>query len=177
MFKKIIKYFADKYLLKFDQSRKREKKIKTLKDSKYIGILWNPEDEGSQDAYESLRKIVQSKKIKTTGIAQIDSIREMEILTTNTKSGFLDKHNVTWLGRPKSKAGIHFIEEPFDILIDLSVNKTIALQYMLVHSQAIFKVGWKGEDPNYYDLSIDIAEKPPCKYLMEQIVYYLEKIN
>jgi hypothetical protein len=177
MFKKIIKYFADKQLLKFDQTRKRERKIKTLNDSKYVGILWNPEDEGSQDAYESLRKIVHGKKIKTTGIAQIDSIREMEILTTNTKSGFLDKRNVTWLGRPKSNAGIHFIEEPFDILIDLSVNKTIALQYMLVHSKAIFKVGWKGEDPNYYDLTIDIAEKPQCKYLMEQMVYYLEKIN
>jgi hypothetical protein len=92
-------------------------------------------------------------------------------------SGFLHRRNVRWFGRPQTASGTEFVNEPFDIMIDLSIFKTVALQYILVHSQAIFKVGWQGAEQNYYDLNIDVSEKPLCKYLMEQVVFYLESIN
>ena len=177
MFKKIVRYFANKRLFKYYHTRKRNTRIKTLKNSKSIGIIWNPADEGSIETYELLRKTLQMKGIKPTGIAYIDSNREMETLTTITHSGFLHKRNVLWFGRPQSSAGTEFIQEHFDILIDLSILKTVALQYILVYSLATFKVGWQGTEQNYYDLNIDVSEKPQCKYLMEQIVFYLESIN
>jgi len=177
MFKKIVRYFANKRLFKYYQTRQRSTRIKTLKNSKSVGILWNPADEGSAETYESLRKILQIKGIKSTGIAYIDSNREMETLATITHSGFLHRRNVRWFGKPQSGAGMEFIQETFDILIDLSILKTVALQYILVYSHSIFKVGWQGKEQNYYDLNIDVTEKPQCKYLMEQVVYYLESIN
>jgi len=148
-----------------------------LKNSKSVGILWNPADEASIETYESLRKTLQGKGIKTTGIAYIGSNREMETLTTITHSEFLHRRNVRWFGRPQTGAGVEFIQEPFDILIDLSIIKAIALQYILVYSLATFKVGWQGPEQNYYDLNIDVSDQPQCKYLMEQVVYYLENIN
>ena len=80
-------------------------------------------------------------------------------------------------GRPKSNAILQFTQEQFDILIDLSISKTNALQYILVHSSAQFKVGWQGAEVNYYDLNIDVSERPQSHYLLEQIIYYLENIN
>jgi len=177
MFKKIVRYFAHKRLFKYYQTRQRSTRIKTLRNSKTVGILWNPADEGSIETFELLRKTLQVKGIKSTGIAYIDSNREMETLTTITHSGFLHRRNVRWFGRPQTSAGMAFIQEPFDIMIDLSIIKTIALQYILIYSMAIFKVGWHGEDHNYYDLNIDVTEKPQCKYLMEQVIFYLESIN
>ncbi len=177
MFKKIIRYYATRLLFKAYQNRQRSTRIKTLKNSKNVGILWNPQDDGSVETYELLRKTLQARGIQSSGIAHISSSSEMELLTTETHSGFLDKRNLGWFGRPKTNVGMHFIRESFDILIDLSIIKTVALQYILVYSQAIFKVGWQGIEPNYYDLNIDVTEKPQCRYLMEQIVYYLENIN
>lgn len=177
MFKKIVSNFALKRLFKYYQAQKRSTKIKTLKNSKSVGILWNPADEGSIETYESLRKTLLAKGIKSTGIAYIDSDREMETLTTVTHSGFLHRRNVRWFGKPQTSDGTQFIQTPFDILIDLSISKAVALQYILVYSQAIFKVGWQGEGQNYYDLNIDVSVKPQCKYLMEQVVFYLESIN
>jgi hypothetical protein len=177
MFKKIVKYYADRRLLRSFQTQQRNTRIKTLKNSKSVGILWNPLDEGSIETYETLRKILHSKGIKQNELAFIGSNREMETLTTITRSEFLHKRNVSWFGRPKSTSGIEFINQPFDILIDLSISKIVALQYIVVHSQAIFKVGWQGVEPNFYDLNIDVSEKPQCRYLMEQIIYYLENIN
>ena len=177
MFKKIVRDFANKRLFKAYLTRPRSTKIKTLHNSKSVGILWHPADEGSIEAYELLRKSLQAKGIKSTGIAYIDSDREMETLTTITHSGFLHRRNVRWFGRPQTSDGIQFIQEHFDILIDLSIVKTIALQYILVHSQATFRVGWQGAEQNYYDLNIDVSERPQVRYLMEQIVFYLERIN
>ncbi len=177
MCRKIVKYYADRGLLRFYQTCQRVTRIKTLKNSKSTGILWNPADEGSVETYELLRKLLQSKGIKPQGLAFISSNRELETLGTITHSGFLQNRNVGWLGRPKTSPGVEFVQEPFDILIDLSISKIIALQYILVHSQAVFKVGWQGVEPNYYDLNIDVSEKPQCRYLMEQIIYYLENIN
>ena len=177
MFNEIVRYYANKRLNKSYQTRSGSTKIKTLNNSKSVGILWHPADEGSIETYELLRKTLQAKGIKSTGIAYIDSDREMETLTTITHSGFLHRRNVRWFGRPQTSDGIQFIQEHFDILIDLSISKAIALQYILVHSQATFRVGWQGTEPNYYDLNIDVSEKPQCKYLMEQVVFYLESIN
>ena len=177
MFKKIVRYYANKRLFKFYQTRSRNTRIKTLHNSKSVGILWHPADEGSIETYELLRKLLQTKGIKSTGIAFIDSNREMETLATVTHSGFLHRRNVRWFGCPQTSDGMQFIQDPFDILIDLSIVKTIALQYILVHSQATFKVGWQGAEQNYYDLNIDVSEKPQCRYLMEQVVFYLENIN
>ena len=177
MFKKIIKYYADKRLLTFFHNQKRVSRIHTLKNSKSVGILWNPADERSVEAYESLRKTLSSKGIKAKGLAHVHSSRELEMLTTITNSGFLHKRNVRWFGRPTSNSITQFVLEPFDILIDLSIAKTIALQYILVHSHATFKVGWQGIEQNYYDLNIDVSDKPLCLYLLEQIIYYLENIN
>jgi hypothetical protein len=177
MFNNIVRYYALKRLIRSYLTNQREKRIKTLKNSKNIGIIWNPSDDGSIETYELLRKTLQSKGIKVTGIAYIDSNREMETLTTVTHSGFLLRRNVRWFGRPQTSDGKQFIEEPYDILIDLSISKTIALLYILVHSQATFKVGWQGSESNYFDLNIDVSKNPQCRYVMEQIVYYLENIN
>ena len=134
-------------------------------------------DEGGIETYEFLRKMLYTRGIKSKGMAHIDSNREMETLSTISNSGFLQRRNVRWFGRPKTNNGIQFIQEPFDILIDLSISKTIALQYMLVHSLATFKVGWQGAELNYFDLNIDVSENPQCRYLMEQIIYYLGNIH
>lgn len=177
MFKKIVRYFANRRLIEFYKSSKRTTKIKTLKNSKSIGIIWNPADEGGIESYELLRKTLQAKGIKPNGMAHIGTSREMETLSTITHSGLMDRKSRTWLGRPTSGAGLDFIKEQFDILIDITILKTVAAQYTLVHSEAIFKVGWKGTEPNFYDLNIDVSEKPQCRYLMDSIVYYLENIN
>ena len=177
MFNKIIKHYADKRLLTYFQNQRRTVSINTLKNSKMVGILWNPGDERSIEAYESLCKELHARGIKSKGVAHVHSSRELEMLTTITNSGFLHKRNVRWFGRPISNSILAFIQQPFDILIDLSISKTTALLYILVHSNSTFKVGYQGVENNYYDLNIDISENQQSTYLLEQIIYYLENIN
>lgn len=177
MFKKIQRILANKRILKHYENLARKPRIKTLNNSKSVGILWNPADEGSLETYELFRKLLKDKGIKSTGLAYVENQRQIDSLSLRTHSGYLHRQSIKWTGRPNSGDAFEFIWEPFDILIDLSVSKIVALQYILVHSHAIFKVGWQGREANYYDLSIDVSENPQCSFLMEQIVFYLENIH
>ena len=177
MFRKFVSNWFKKGLFGYYQKQRRNANIQTFSNSKSIGILWNPIDEAGIETYELLRKTLKDKGMKTIGLAHIDSKREKDTFSTIAHSGFSNNINVSWAGRPKTGDGAQFMEEQFDILIDLSIQKVLALQYILVHSVATFKVGWESSEYNYYDLNIDVSEKPQCRYLMEQIVYYLENIN
>ena len=151
--------------------------IITLEEAKSVGILWNPSDDESIETYETLRKILTEKGIKSFGLAYISSKREKETLATVSNSLLMNNGNVNLFGKPRSGDGLQFFHQEFDILIDLSIVKSIALQYLLIHTAAKFKIGWKSEDPNIYDLEIDVNANPQCRFLMEQIIYYLEKLN
>lgn len=159
------------------RKQQRVVNIITLANAKSVGILWNPADEESIETYELLGQILNEKGIKSFGIAFINPKRENETLATVSNSWLISNSNISFWGRPKSEDGIQFMQQDFDILIDLSINKCIALQYILIHSSARFKVGWKSEDPNVYDLEIDVIANPRCRFLMEQIIHYLEKLN
>ncbi|MCE1197909.1 MAG: hypothetical protein LWW85_02975 [Marinilabiliales bacterium] len=152
-------------------------KIIKISEASSVGILWNPSDEESIETYEALRKILAGKGIKSFGMAFIASKREKDTLSTVSNSWLINYGNVSFFGKPLSGDGIHFMQQEFDLLIDLSILKCVPLQYILVHSNARFKVGWQSTDPNLYDLEIDVSAQPGCRYLMEQTIFYLEKLN
>jgi len=157
--------------------QQRNAKIQTLSNSRSIGILWNPVDEGSIETYELLRKTLRGKGIAVTALGYTGNKNAEQNLSLIAHSGFSNRTNVGFSGKPVTGPGVQFITEPFDILIDLSIKKVLALEYLLVHSDARFKIGWESSGVNYYDLNIDVSKQPTCRYLMEQIIYYLEKIN
>lgn len=177
MIGKIVSPYLKKKLLDQYGKQKRTVKLQTLKSAKNVGILWNPSDEYSIETFELLRKVLKEKGIKSTGLAFIDSKREMETLSTVSHSSFLNKREVSFLGKPASSEASQFMQQPFDILIDLTIKKAYALQYILINSQARFKVGWKANEYNFYDLDVDVSGHPDCNYLMEQIIFYLDKIK
>ena len=177
MLRRLFNSYIKSRLFLAYRNQHRAVRIITMSDARSVGILWNPSDEDSIETYESLRKILSEKGIKSFGVAYISSKREKETLATVTNSWLINGGNVGFFGRPKSGEGIHFMQEEFDILIDLSIVKSIVLQYILIHSAAKFKVGWRAGDPNLYDLEIDVTANPQCRFLMEQIIYYLEKMN
>jgi hypothetical protein len=177
MFRRLINSYLKKRLLQAYKRQKREVSMVNLKDAKSLGILWNPSDIESIETYELLRKTLNERGVKSFGIAYISNKRGKETLSTVANSWIIDNRDVSFCGRPKSGDGVHFVQEKFDILVDLSILKTIPLQYILIHAAAKFKVGWKANDLNLYDMEIDVNANPQCRFLMEQIIYYLEKLN
>ena len=75
---------------------------------------------------------------------------------------FFTPKETGFLGLPKSETVESFLNEDYDILIDLSITEQIAVQYIVALSKAPMKVGWSSSQHNYYDLMIDISKQPEC---------------
>ncbi len=176
MFRGLFKSYFKRQLFLSYKRQKRVVNIITLEEAKTIGILWNPMDADSLETYEFLRRSLNEKGIQTFGIGYVKSGKEKETFATISHSWLLSNADISFWGKPKSEDGIRFIQQEFDILIDLSLIKSIELQYILVHSAAKFKIGWQAGDHAFYDLDIDVTANPNCRFLMEQIIFYLVKL-
>ena len=177
MCRRLINRYIKKRLFLDYKNQKRVINITTLEDSKSIGIIWSPSDPESIETYGILCKTLNERNIKSFGLAWIGSKKERETYADISNSWLIYKGDFNLLGVPKRGNSINFLNQKFDILIDLSIIKKTSLQYILIHTPAKFKIGWQAGDLNIYDLEIDVTANPSCRYLMDQTIHYLEKLN
>lgn len=64
-----------------------------------------------------------------------------------------------------------------DILIDISRPGCYALQYIALKHPCSFKVGFKYEGQEWYDLCLAMTDKHDIQYLLEQLLFYLRSVS
>lgn len=73
------------------------------------------------------------------------------------ESEFFTREDLNWQMRPVKNVS-KFINEDFDILVDLTSGKNLPLNFLVKESKAAMKVGVKGSTAErYYDLIIDMG--------------------
>ena len=149
----------------------REKKVVNLDSARLVGILW---ETGQQEAFIKVKNELYLAGIQATGLCYFPT---KKALIPEEINGFSRKQTSWWLEIPRTKLAEDFIHQKFDILIDLSGQKTFPLIYATALSEAAFKVGYAGNSTNYFDLNIEFQEEPQPAQLAEQILYYLKRIN
>ena len=85
-----------------------------------------------------------------------------------------DKKQIDWITeRPKKDIREILIARQFDLLIDLTQQPSLTMQYMGMDIQADFKVG-RFIHEGIHDMTIDTAPQEAPDYLFEQIVKYIK---
>ena len=85
-----------------------------------------------------------------------------------------DKKEISWLtGMPKKEVREHLQSRHYDMLIDLTQQTNITMQYMALYTRAGIKTG-RNIGKKLYDLSIDTPAQPTADFLFEQIVKYIQ---
>lgn len=95
-----------------------------------------------------------------------------------------DAFNSTELSRiskvPKSPVAESFMDQPFDVLINLSIRQNHkALEYICSVSRASFRVGpwYAGQQNNPYDLCVDANSSTSLKEWLSELMHTLQKIH
>lgn len=148
----------------------REKKVFNLDSARTAGILWEIDE---KDAFELIQVELKKAGIETVGLCYSHS---KKVVIPEDIKGFTRKHS-NWTHIPKAEFTEDFIQQKFDILIDLTGQKYFQLLYITALSVAAFKIGYSGKSTNYFDLNIEFKEEPESIKLAEQILYYLKRIN
>ena len=161
------------------KSSKRQVKSCNIFNAKSLGILClinNKED------YDKVLKLINFLKKEF-------SIPEIKILAyfpykedpfyLKSKLGFdyFKIDNLNLFCFPNNVEVRNFINEGFDILLDLSKEDVIPLRFILHYSKSSFKVGnYSLYNESYYDMMIDIDINDYNEYIL-QVVNYLKMLN
>lgn len=165
--------------LKREASRiHRNKKIFNLKDASRIGILYYLEDETVYPRVSAYVKKLQDSGKTVKALAYVEDKTLTAQLMPKLSFDFLYPSGLSWNMRPVSIHARDFIEEEYDILIDLSISDIFPLLYITGTSNARFKVGKKSTQRSpWLDLMLEMDDTKGLDDLIEQVDHYISIIN
>ena len=167
------------FLAKEMRIRKRDMQGMGLDAARSIGVIFNAKDESSFKLIRELTDHLRGgglRQVKALGF--VPKAEVSSFLQSSQDFDFFSKQDFNWFFKPQGRKVAGFISEPFDILIDLRLNKSIPLLFIVGLSRAQFKVGRYGNNfKEFYDLMIDVEGEPELSYFIEQIKHYLTMLN
>ncbi|MBK6623171.1 MAG: hypothetical protein IPG32_20765 [Saprospirales bacterium] len=138
-----------------------------------IGILFDGTELSSRDVVlgyaDQLKKTGKSVRL----LAFMDNRAESESFPFH----FFNRKNLDWLMRPTGHYVKEFLDHPFDILLNLSMEENPALEYIAALSQAHFRVGVFSRTTHCYELMIDLPVSQKLPDLIVQIEFFLQKMQ
>lgn len=178
---KNIKQFIANYFLKQElRSFKSEQKPNKFNfhNIKTVGILF---DATNAEDFELVKRYIiylreYRKRVKAIGFF---STKEIPAFTySKLEYDFISAKELNFYGKPTSMIAKNFIDEEYELLIDLNVNDHFPLRYISALSKATFKVGkYNEKDTEIYDLMIDADNTKTVKYFLRQVDTYITMIN
>jgi hypothetical protein len=144
--------------------------ICSISDAQHIGIIYNATEFVSFEIIRNLVKDLTHHNRKITVLGFVNSKKLIDHYLYRKGFDFFSKNELNWYSRPISPAVNHFIAEPFDLLINLSLENYYPIQYITTLSAATFKAGRYSAQDHALDLMIDIdKERETMKTLHEEI--------
>ncbi|HTX87659.1 MAG TPA: hypothetical protein VMC08_01630 [Bacteroidales bacterium] len=172
------KFFSWKRLRKSLHGTGRQRRIVNLRDARRVGILYSLNEVADYDVVaEFVTKLQHDhKEVKALGFVKNKNL--VSRFLPKLSYDFFSKKDINWFHTPVSVKVKDFIEQEFDILIDLSTREILPLKYIAGHSMAHCRVGRDpGEKPDCYDLMIDASPAMPVAEFIRQVSHYLSVIN
>jgi hypothetical protein len=179
LFDRIKEWLGRRALLK-ESMPDRRPLVRNLAQCGKVGIVYLASDE---QAHVHVRNYV--KKIKEDlGIHRIMALGYHDDKTTphylHAKLNFdaFTQKDVNWYRIPHGNTVQNFLTEEHDVLIDLSLEDYLPIQYIVAKSRARFKVGRLSDsNKRFLDMMIDNAGANSLSQYIANIDRYLMMVN
>lgn len=144
-----------------------------------IGIVW---DASNTADFSSLSKFCQKMHEKNIEVKILGYFPGKELPNQYTAIRYLTclrKNELSFFYIPESSEANSFINNRFDVLIDINFNKIFTLNYLTSLSVAAFKVGLFESERNDtpFDLILEIKRPVSADNYLDQVLHYLEMIK
>jgi len=156
---------------------KRKSEAVGFGEAKNIGLLYDATDEYNFEIVKQYVKSVRSRQKEIRALGYVDKKNLPANQYAQYGLDFFTRKNLNWQMIPNNTIVTNFINEKFDILINLT-NKCFPLRYITAVSHARFRVGrFDKKNMFCYDLMIQINGEPGIKNLLEEVENYLVQIK
>lgn len=145
---------------------------------KKIGIVW---DASQVNDFVCLSKFYQKMNEKNIEVKILGYFSGKILPDQFTAIRYLTcirREEVNFFYHPLTTDSEEFINNRFDILIDINFQNLLPLRYLSTLSKASFKVGLSAsENIEIYDLMMELKKPVDTALYLEQTLHYLEMIN
>lgn len=174
-----IRIAAGRYFLQKEKNIVFGKRnVPNIKTAKTIGIIYEALDQETYNAVTDMAESLREKGKIVKIMGYIPSRKYAQDYYLKLEFDFFNWKDLNWRMKPTKNTVIDFINNDFDILIDLSLKPCFALEYIVHTSKANFKVGrFVSENKLNYDLMIHNDEHNSLRNFISIIVHYLTIIN
>ncbi|NVO18360.1 MAG: hypothetical protein HXX13_01595 [Bacteroidetes bacterium] len=174
-----IRYRLAKRNLQLDHQKIiRDRKPHSLDSAQYLALLYYLPDEDTYKRVDEFIRKLNDLNIKVKVACYTDMKIIPHYFIPKLLQDIITIKDLNWYFQPVKPFVKDFLEEEFDLLIDLSTSDHFPLLYLSAKSKASLKIGRFDEShQDYYDLMIDVSKDASLEYLIEQVMHYLTKIN
>jgi hypothetical protein len=152
----------------------RNRGVFSLDTASSIGILFDATDQGTYDKVCEFIKSLQDKNKNVRAIAFIRAKAVPYYCIPKLSFDFFTNKDLNWYYKPIKKYIDEFIDQDFNLCINLDLNDDLPLKYISGLSRANLKVGvYQEKDMRYYDLMIHMEDRNDLDDYISQINHYL----
>jgi hypothetical protein len=175
MFKALKKKYGNSQLSKMLKRRKHTAVAVSFDNVKRLGVIYPANEEAR---FRKLKSLMESlpEHIKFSTLGYVDSKELSDFHIQPAEFRFFCQADLNWYYKPVSDTVRAFISTPFDVLIDLSKDNCLPIQFVLAETHARLIAG-RFQDDTVYDFMINPTENKTDEYFFEQLIRYLKMIK
>lgn len=185
MFEKIIRYVFRKRMKNYKIVEQRERRFVKYENARNILLLFESDEmEKNPDIRRIIQKLItDGKKVSAWGFV------DKKMINTAILPDFkiLNKKETDFLQKPHESFIRELENTNYDLMIDLTENEIIPLQYVALYANVGLKAGVKRINYELYDFLIDMETissqteenlvEINAGFIYNQIIFYLKSIQ
>jgi len=165
--------FYSRYALNRLRSVVRSKRVFNLRDAKRIVVLFDATKVRDVKLVKSFVSKFSRGKEVVTALGYVDDNHKSFDHISVLHFDFFSKGQLSWYGKPKGMVINNFLNQNYDILIDLSLKVHYPLTYLAAAASAKYKVGRFRKDISIFDLKIDDRKNASLEAFIQKITDFL----
>ena len=157
----------------------REPEIVSFEEAGRIGILYDATDERDSDSVKKyIKEIRANYKKDILAMGYVDKKETHKSQYAQFGLDFFTRKDLNFQMIPVNPIVINFINNDFDILINLNSGKCFPLRYISAMSKARFRVGrYSNNNTIYFDMMVKLHGEPPIRTVIEEIEHFLRLLK
>ncbi len=156
---------------------KRQVQFHNFESAKSVAILFTIGNKTEFSIVREYYKELESKKLRMHALGFVKKPEDIgQVYFGQGDFNFYTEKHISNIGKIKEVEVSDFVNQKFDILINLSTINNFHIEYVFALSKAKFKVSGI-IDCKYADLNINYSREKGLPYLISQVNHYLSTIK
>jgi hypothetical protein len=141
-------------------------------------MIYNATNRQDYELVKKFAKYFKEKGKSIMTLGYIDSKDAGALRNTQLEYRFFTKKDLNWYFKPSCLEVNNFLDQRFDILLDLGIDYCFPIKYICGLSRSSFKVGpSENNAEKYYDMMIDVGKNKTLENFMRNVDVYINMVN